>query len=86
MPHTAGDSGVIAWANGVDATLAGVRGTAGSTEITSALKVLGNVGFYGTTPVAKPVITGSRGTESAATTSTRAALVALGLVTDSTTA
>jgi len=67
-------------------TLTPGAGTGGSTEVNSALKVLGNLGFYGATPVTKPVITGSRGTESAATTSTRAALVALGLVTDSTTA
>lgn len=58
----------------------------GSTEVNSALKVDGNVGFYGAAPVAKPVITGSRAGESASTASLRAALVALGLVTDSTTA
>ncbi|MFS2090546.1 right-handed parallel beta-helix repeat-containing protein [Paenarthrobacter nicotinovorans] len=44
------------------------------------------LGFYGTTPITKPSITGSRAGESAASASTRAALVALGLVTDNTTA
>lgn len=58
----------------------------GAVTIANGLALSGNTGFYGTAPIAKPAITGSRGTESAATTSTRAALVALGLATDSTVA
>jgi hypothetical protein len=46
----------------------------------------GTVGFYGTTPIGKPQVTGSRTGESAANASLRAALVALGLITDNTTA
>jgi len=47
---------------------------------------LGNnaIGFYGTTPVAKPTITGAKG-GNAALTSLLAQLAALGLITDSTT-
>lgn len=52
---------------------------------TGSLLVQGNTGFYNTTPIAKPTITGSRGAETASSLATRAALVALGLVTDSTT-
>ncbi len=43
------------------------------------------VGFFDTTPVTKPVVSGSRTGEPASTASLRAALVALGLITDSTT-
>lgn len=46
----------------------------------------GKAGFYGTAPIARPSITGSRAGESAASASTRAALVALGLAFDNTTA
>jgi predicted GH43/DUF377 family glycosyl hydrolase len=46
----------------------------------------GKIGFYGTAPVVKPALTYSRATENAADTQLRTALVALGLVTDSTTA
>lgn len=41
------------------------------------------VGFYGTTPVVKPTVTGSKGSN-AALTSLIAALVAQGLITDTT--
>jgi len=44
------------------------------------------LGFYNTTPVAKPILNYSRATETAAATQLRTALAALGLVTDSTTA
>ena len=46
----------------------------------------GSVGFMGATPVVRQSITGSRAGESASTASLRAALVALGLATDNTTA
>lgn len=44
------------------------------------------VGFFGATPVAKPLLTYSRSTENAAQTQLRTALSALGLVTDNTVA
>lgn len=44
------------------------------------------LGFYGSSGATKPTVTGSRGTESAPAASLRAALVSLGLITDSTTA
>jgi hypothetical protein len=43
------------------------------------------VGFYGATPAAKPTVTGAKGAN-AALTSLLAALVTLGLITDTTTA
>jgi hypothetical protein len=49
------------------------------------LKVTGNVGFYGTTPAAKPTVSGSR-TDGSALASLLTALAGLGLITDSTTA
>ena len=45
----------------------------------------GNVGFYATTPIAKPAVTGSRGAN-AALASLLTQLAALGLITDSSTA
>ena len=45
----------------------------------------GNVGFYGTSPQAKPTVTGSRG-GNAALASLLTALATLGLITDSTSA
>lgn len=50
------------------------------------LKNANSIGFFGATPVTKPVLTYSRATENAAQTQIRAALAALGLVTDSTVA
>lgn len=41
------------------------------------------IGFYGVTPVVRPTVTGSKGAN-AALTSLMAALVSLGIVTDST--
>lgn len=68
---------------------AGNTGWAGMLSTASAAAAYapmsGNVGFYGTPPIAKPIITGARGVESAASASTRAALVTLGLATDNTT-
>ena len=61
-----------------------VSGT-GAGSFTS-LSVSGKIGFYGSTPILKPSITGSRADESAASASTRAALVSLGLVIDNTVA
>lgn len=52
--------------------------------ITGNFEIQGNVGFYNTTPVNKPIVTGSKGAN-AALTSLMSALSALGLVTDSTT-
>lgn len=52
----------------------------------AGIAVSGPSGFFGAAPVGKPVITGSRGAETDAAASLRAALVALGLVTDSTVA
>ncbi len=57
----------------------------GTTECFGDLKLDANVGFYGTTPVAKQTVTGSK-TSGAALISLLAALVALGLITDSTSA
>lgn len=42
------------------------------------------IGLYRMTPVSRPVLTYSRATETTASTQLRAALTALGLVTDST--
>jgi hypothetical protein len=56
-----------------------------STVFKSNVKVMGNAGFYGTEPVAKPTVTGSRG-GNAALASLLTALASQGLVTDSTTA
>ena len=47
------------------------------------LQVDGNVGFYGTTPIAKPTVSGSRG-GNAALASLCTALASLGLITNST--
>ena len=49
------------------------------------LKVDGNVGFFGSTPAAKPTVTGSRG-GNAALSSLISALAALGLIADNTAA
>ncbi len=57
----------------------------GNASFANNLQVMGNAGFYGASPVAKPTVTGSAGTGAAAT-SIAAALETLGLVTDSTSA
>lgn len=56
-----------------------------SATYTQNLHVSGNVGFYGTTPVAKPTISGSRG-GNAALADLITKLAAFGLLTDGTTA
>lgn len=61
----------------------GLSGGSGGVIVSRAAE---RVGFYGTPPVARPALTYSRTGESAAEAQLRAALVALGLVTDSTTA
>jgi hypothetical protein len=53
-------------------------------EIFGQTKFDGNVGFYGTNPIVKPVVTGSHG-GNVASKNTTAALASLGLITDSTT-
>lgn len=63
-----------------------VNRATGEVTIASSLKHTGStLGFYGTTPVAKPALTYSRTGEGTAAAQIRAALTALGLVTDSTT-
>lgn len=54
-------------------------------DVAGTLKTTGNVGFYGTTPAAKPTVTGSRG-GNVALASLLTALAGLGLLTDSSTA
>ena len=61
------------------------RSAANVLKTDDALSIAGNVGFYGTTPAAKPTVTGSR-TDGTALTSLLTALATLGLITDSTTA
>jgi hypothetical protein len=46
----------------------------------------GTVGFYGTTPVAKPTVTGARDETEGALANLLAALASLGIITNSTTA
>jgi hypothetical protein len=55
------------------------------TDLSTSLRVRGNIGFYDTAPIAKPAVTGSRG-GNAALASLLTQLAALGLVTDSTSA
>ena len=50
----------------------------------AGVEVTGKVGFYGTAPIAKPVVTGSKG-GNAALTSLLVALANMGLITNSTT-
>ena len=61
----------------------------GSTDTMSVgstgMRVIGNVGFYNTAPVAKPTVSGAKGSN-AALGSLIAALVSQGLITDTTTA
>lgn len=73
---------------GVGETNTGLRLSASGTgriDSASPHRFNTNVGFYGTTPIAKPTITGSRG-GNAALASLMTALAAFGIVTDSTTA
>lgn len=58
---------------------------AGRVRVMNGLEVVGNMGFYGTTPISKPNVTGSRG-GNAALASLLGQLAALGLITDSSTA
>ena len=64
------------------ATFAGGIGVAGQATLASA-RIVGNIGFYNTAPIAKPTVTGSRG-GNAAIASLLTALANLGLITDST--
>lgn len=61
------------------------RSAADVLKTDDALSIGGNVGFYNTTPAAKPTVSGSRG-GNAALASLLTALAGLGLITDSTTA
>jgi hypothetical protein len=68
---------------------AGIYGNVGGTDILSivsaGLRVIGNVGFYNTAPIAKPTVSGAwAGNTAGKALST--ALASLGLITDSTTA
>lgn len=63
----------------VDDRLDAIKATADA-----AVPRTGNIGFYGSTPISKPTVSGSRG-GNAAVASLLAQLVALGLITDVTT-
>lgn len=65
---------------------AGVLKTTDGEDGSGALKVTGDVGFYGQTPASKPALSYSRAGEPASAAQIRAALAALGLVADNTTA
>lgn len=65
-------------------TLAGGQAN-GAFTVLGAFETEGNLGFYGTTPIAKPTVTGSRG-GNAALASLLTALASLGLIVDNTTA
>ena len=56
---------------------------AGDMDVNGKLRVGSSIGFYGTTPIAKPTVTGARGSN-AALTSLLTALANLGLITNST--
>jgi phosphatidylserine decarboxylase len=60
------------------------RGAANQVKTDDDLLVGGNIGFYGTSPAAKPTVTGSRG-GNAALASLLTGLAGLGLLTDSST-
>lgn len=66
----------------IEHVIAGTRKTETSA---TGFKVIGNVGFYNTTAIAKPTVTGSRG-GNAALASALTQLANLGLITDSSTA
>lgn len=87
----AGGGGVIRFVRTTTGTNVFQVGTDGSLFIynavtmQSSLKVQGNIGFYNATPVARPTITGSRGSN-AAVASLLTALALQGLIIDGTTA
>lgn len=78
------DSGISGW-NFLVAGGSKLQLTSSQVTANTAFKVVGNVGFYNTAPVAKPTITGSR-SANAALASLLTQLATLGLCTDSTTA
>jgi len=82
-----GNSGVLAWYYG-EAGLASGADVTTWTKIFEAgangFKVTGNIGFYGTAPIAKPTVSGSRG-GNAALASLLTALANYGLIVNSTT-
>jgi len=67
------------------ATFGGALTVTGAATLSSSLRVNGTVGFNNTAPVAKPTVSGAKGSN-AALASVIAALVSYGLVTDTTTA
>jgi hypothetical protein len=73
-----------AGANGASANVR-VSGNGSVLSLTGSLTVSGQAGFNGTSPIAKPNVTGAKGSN-AALASLMTALAAYGLVTDSTTA
>lgn len=82
-----------AWTGGVDGYSVNGARVAGQWDVWNRLSLEGDVrvaltggkvGFYGTNPILRPVLTYSRATETAATTQIRTTLVTLGLITDST--
>lgn len=74
-------SGLARFPNALGSVTLGYNGT--TLEIAGGLEINGNLGFYGTAPIAKPTVTGSKAAN-AALTSLMTALAGLGLVTDST--
>ena len=70
-------------ATGLNATAIGA--TTPATAAFTTVRINGNVGFYNTSPVAKPTVSGAKGSN-AALGSLIAALVSQGLITDTTTA
>lgn len=75
-------SGIGGWII-VAGNQAAVQITSAQVGITRPFKLTDNVGFYGTTPVSKQTVTGAKG-GNAALTSLMAALVAIGIFTDTT--
>lgn len=72
-------------ADGKGASVAKFTGSTKATQFFGSLQITGNVGFYGTTPTAKPSVPGSRG-GNAALANLLTALASFGLITDNTTA
>ncbi|HXJ47815.1 MAG TPA: hypothetical protein VNF91_01485 [Candidatus Acidoferrum sp.] len=70
---------------GADASATLYRSAAATIKTDAALAVAGNLGVNGTAPVAKPTVTGAKGSN-AALGSLLTALASYGLITDSTTA
>lgn len=73
----------MSFGNATDNNAFNFLGT-GTTTFSGAVKVVGKVGFNNTAPATKPTVTGSKAAN-AALTSLMTALVAYGLVTDTTT-